>query len=61
MWGGTIFSLSASHEIEKTENLFLHQQLGVKSSTSYLIMLLETDENLVEDEYTYSSQAQRAR
>ena len=39
---GGIISLSAWNEIEKIQNLFLHRQLGVKFSTSYLVILLGT-------------------
>ena len=47
VWGGTI-SLSAWNEIEKIQKLFLHRQLGVKSSTSYPIMILETSAQPIE-------------
>ena len=40
VWGGTI-SLSAWNEIQKIQKMFLHRQLGIKSSTPYPIMLLE--------------------
>ena len=39
--GGDIISLSAWNEIEKFKKVLSHRQLGVKSSTSYLVMLLE--------------------
>ena len=40
LWGGAI-SLGAWNEIKNIQILFLHRQLRAKSSTSYLIMLLE--------------------
>ena len=40
-WGGTI-SLNAWNEIEKFQKMFLRRQLGVKSTTYYEVMLLET-------------------
>ena len=40
--GGDNISFSAWNEIQKTQKMFLHGQLGLKSSTSYPIMLLET-------------------
>ena len=41
VWGGTI-SVSTWTEIEKIQKLFVRKLLGVKSSTFYLIILLET-------------------
>ena len=41
IWGGTI-SLNAWNEIEKIQKMFLRRQLGVKSTTSYQVMFLET-------------------
>ena len=38
LWGSNI-SLSEWNEIENIQVLFLHKQLGTKSSTSYCIML----------------------
>ena len=40
LYGGTI-SLNAWDEIEKIQKMFLRKQLGVKSRTSYQVMLLE--------------------
>ena len=40
LWGGTI-SLNAWNEIEKIQNMFLRRQLGVKSTTSYQVMVSE--------------------
>ena len=40
VWGVTI-SLSAWNEIEELRKMFLRREWGVKSSTSYCIMLLE--------------------
>ena len=39
--GGTI-SLNAWNEIEKIQRMFLRKQLGIKSTTSYQVMFLET-------------------
>ena len=41
VWRGTI-SLNAWNEIEKFQKMFLRRQLGVKSTTYYEVMLLET-------------------
>ena len=41
VWGDTI-SLNAWNEIEKIRDMFLRRQLGVKSTTSSQVMLLET-------------------
>ena len=46
VWGD-IISRSAWNEIEKIQNLFL-QTIGVKSSTSYPSMLLETSTQPIE-------------
>ena len=45
---GSTLSLSAWNEIETIQKMFLHRQLGVKSSTSYPIMLLETSGQPIE-------------
>ena len=41
VWGGNT-SFSACNEIEKIVKLLLYIQLGIKFSTSYHVMLLET-------------------
>ena len=46
--GGDIISLSAWNEIEKFKKVLSHRQLGVKSSTSYLVMLLESGAQPIE-------------
>ena len=40
VWGCTI-PLNAWNEIEKIQNMFLRRQLGVKSTTSYQVMVSE--------------------
>ena len=42
VWGNTI-SLNAWNEIEKIQKMFLRRQLGVKSTTTYQVMILETN------------------
>ena len=47
VWGGTI-SRNAWNEIEKIQKMFLRRNLGVKSTTTYQVMLLETGTRPIE-------------
>ena len=47
VWGGSIFP-SAWNDIEKLQKAFIRRHLGIKSTTPYVIMLLETERRPIE-------------
>ena len=47
VWGGTT-SFNARGDIEKIQKIFLRRQLGIKSTTSYQVMPLETSVQPIE-------------
>ena len=47
LWGGSI-SPSAWNDIEKLQKAFIRQHLGIKTTTPYVVMLLETGRRPIE-------------